>query len=141
MRSASVSVLFLLALVATLPAMAGESPYNPGKPSNSEEVKKIPNSYYCTAQGNGESTWYVTGFEPAPHFGTPQYQTFQADSSSAFTDYTNATYGRNRVLYAHCTVGPTESLRPSWDQMQHDSRFKETVHVNWRHGQSAAPAM
>ena len=141
MRYASVSLLSSLVFIATPPAMAGESPYNPGAPSQSEVLSKMPNSYYCTAQGNGESKWYVTGLEHAPNFGTPQYQTFQADSSVAFTEYMNATYGRNRALYAHCMAGPSESLRPSWEQMQHDPRFKETVHVNWRYGQSAAPAM
>jgi hypothetical protein len=141
MRYTSVSLLSSLAFIMTCPVVAGESPYNPGAPSQSEVLKKMPNSYYCTAQGNGESKWYVTGFEPAPNFGTPQYETFNADTSVAFTEYMYATYGRNRVMYPHCTSGPSEKLRPSWEQMQHEPRFKETVHVNWRYGESAAPAV
>jgi len=40
----------------------------------------------------------------------------------------------------HCAVGPSESVRPSWEQMQHDPRYKETVHVNWHYGQAGKPA-
>lgn len=134
MHRKSVSLLSSLALVASA-ALAGESPYRPGAPSNAEVLRQMPMSYYCTAQGNGESKWYVTGFETAPSFGTPRYQTFQGDSSQAFTQYMNTTYGRARILYPHCTAGPSKSLRPSWEQMQHDPRYKETVHVSWRFGQ------
>jgi len=94
-------------------------------------------AYYCTAKGNGESKLYVTGFEAAPNFGTPQYQTFELDAGQAFIQYMNATYGQRKLMYPHCTVGESKALRPSWDQMQPDPRFKETVHVNWRYGQTA----
>ena len=140
MRLASLSFLFPLVLIATAPALAGESPYNPGAPSQSSELSKMPMSYYCTAQGNGESKWYVTGFEVAPGYGTPQERTFAGDASLAFTQYMNATYGQRKVMYPHCTVGPSTSLRPSWEQMQASPRFKETVHVTWRYDQSTPPA-
>lgn len=140
MHHASVSVVATFALIGALPAYSGESPYNPGAPSNSEVLKKTPMSYYCTAQGNGESTWYVTGFEAAPGFGTPAYPTFEGNSSQAFTQYMYRTYGRNKVMYPHCTVGESKSLRPSWEQMQSEPRFKQTVHVNWRFDSSGAHA-
>ena len=140
MHHASVALLPSLLLLVALPAHAGESPYNPGAPSNSDADKKIPRSYYCTAQGIGESKWYVTGFEPAPCSGTPQCLAFQGDASGAFTQYMNATYGRNKVMYAHCTVGESKGLRPSWERMQPEPRFKQTVHVNWSYGQVIAPA-
>jgi hypothetical protein len=140
MNRVSVSLLTSLVLAATLPALAGESPYNPGAPSNSSVLAKIPVSYYCSAQGNGESKGYVTGFEAAPGFETPEYKAFQANASQAFTQYMYATYGQRKVLYPHCTVGSSESVRPSWEQMQHDPRYKETVHVNWHYGQADKPA-
>jgi hypothetical protein len=129
-----------LILVTATSAFGGESPYNPGAASQSSELAKMPHSYYCTAQGNGESKWYVTGFEDAPGFGTPQYKTFEGDTSQAFTQYMSATYGARKMMYAHCTIGPSKTLRPSWEQMQADPRFKEIVHVNWHYEQPAAPA-
>lgn len=137
MRHASV-LLSSLALVTAAPVFAGESPYNPGAPSSSEVLKQTPMSYYCTAQGNGDGKWYVTGFEPAPGFGAPQYLTFEAKASQAFQQYMKATYPR--AMYAHCSAGASKSLRPSWEQMQQNPGYKETVHVNWHYDQSGAAA-
>jgi hypothetical protein len=139
MRSMSSCIIASLVLVA-IPAFAGESPYNPGAPPSSAVIAKTPVSYYCTAQGNGESKWYVTGFEEGPHMGTPEFQTFQSDVSQAFMQYMKATYSARKVIYAHCTVGVSQSLRPSWDQMQQNPGYKETVHLDWRYEKAATPA-
>ena len=140
MHRATMSLLGSLILVAAIPTLAGESPYNPGAASTASVLAKTPMSYYCTAQGNGESKWYVTGFESAPNMGTPEFGKFEGSASQAFTLYMNATYGARTMMYAHCTVGASQGLRPSWEQMQADPRFKETVHVNWRFGQDAPAA-
>lgn len=137
MHSTSVSLLSSLILLAAVPAFSGESPYNPGAAPNSSVTK--PMSYYCTAQGNGESKWYVTGFESAPNVGASDLPIFQGNASVAFTEYMKATYAR-KALYAHCVVGESQGLRPSWEQMQANPLYKETVHLNWRYEKTAAPA-
>jgi hypothetical protein len=130
------SFLAPLVLVATVPALAGESPYNPG----AAPTPPMAQSYYCTAQGIGDGKWYVTGFEDAPASDTPESKTFAGNASQAFTEYMRATYGTRKMMYPHCVVGPTEGMRPSWEQMQANPRFTETVHVSWHYGQEAAPA-
>ena len=69
MRPASMSFLAPLVLVVAVPALAGESPYNPG----AAPTPPMAQSYYCTAQGIGDGKWYVTGFEDAPASNTPEY--------------------------------------------------------------------
>jgi len=58
MRGVSVSLSFSLVLAATLPALAGESPYNPGAPPIASSVRPSlrarPGSRCSTTRATGK---------------------------------------------------------------------------------------
>ena len=133
MKNLLLSLLISLSVLATVYALAGESPYNPGggTPPAQQTPKPAPQdySYYCWARTLDAKTEYRTDIlsEPTPHNGM-----FIGQATQAWADHLAQTVGRNKTV-GQCYEGPTASAKPAWEKGFEQPGTKQPVHVDWHH--------
>jgi hypothetical protein len=127
------TVVALSAILALATVQAGESPYNPGAPSNAETIAKIKFVYFCRSDSADGKTFYMTDASPEP---VPWQPELIRAIDVGWGDYLTKIYGARNVRYPHCNEGTEPAFHDLIKSFtdQANALHKQIVKVDWHYG-------